>query len=190
MRVDDRSSGDVVSSLDRGDQHEFFEFKDFYVNELSSLVRFARGLANDDQAAEDIVADAMVVVFKRWNDLTQGGDSRRRSFAFGVVKNLAHDLYRKRRRYILVGFPESLDPPAEEPSDSRIEVLDVEQMLLQLPNKQCQVLMMEMAGFTTAEIARSMNVQKSTARTHLALARRNMRERLDEVSADLKHSGL
>ncbi|HVQ39019.1 MAG TPA: RNA polymerase sigma factor, partial [Pyrinomonadaceae bacterium] len=141
------------------------------------------------QAAEDLSAETMVVIFKRWDDLSRWVDDagdipRLRSFACGVVRNLARDLYRTRQRYFLVGESESLNPPVEEPSDSRIEMLDVERTLAQLPDKQSQVLRMELEGFTTAEIAREMCVQESTTRTHLASARRHMRERLYEVFTD------
>lgn len=167
-----------MSSSDRLDRVEFTEF---YRSVHSALARYAYSLTSDEQAAEDIVAEAMTVVFTRWRDLDKGGIAHPQRFAFGVVRNLAHDLYRARRRYFLVGKPESLSPPVEASSDARIEMLDVERTLAQLPDKQSQVLRMEMEGFTTAEIAREMRVQESTARTHLASARRHMRERLYEV---------
>jgi len=51
-----------------------------------------------------------------------------------------------------------------------------------LPRRQRVVLGMELFGFTTTEIANELDLRESTTRTHLASARRHVREALEIMS--------
>jgi RNA polymerase sigma factor (sigma-70 family) len=160
-------------------------FNTFYSAERAALLRWTRSQVGDVQLAEDLVADAMTTIFSRWSKLVvwldqPGGAARLRSYAFGTVKNLARNQYRQFKRCFPVAEADNFEALAPDSAESYVQLLGIKQILEQLPHRQSQALGMDLLGFSTAEIARRLRVQESTARTHLASARKCVRHVLGD----------
>src|SRR6266545_8397895 len=61
-------------------------FEEFYARESAAIVRFARSKAGDQQAAEDLAAETLTLMFSRWGQLRgwldePGGELRLRGYA-------------------------------------------------------------------------------------------------------------
>lgn len=138
-------------------------------------------LTGNRAAVEDIVADAMELVWKRWRTL--GGDSGRpvsltelRKFAFGVVRNKAHEYWRASGRTCSL---EGIDPESEvlarfgDPSLD-LEVAETLRVIQSLPPQQRESLGRRVVGFRDSEIAENLGIGEGTVRNHLAGARRKV----------------
>jgi RNA polymerase sigma factor (sigma-70 family) len=164
-------------------------YEQFYLRESQSIVRFARSKVDDQQTAEDLAAEALTITYSRWDQLMpwldeRDGPSRVRNYALGVVKNLARELYRKSQRHtqVIGGHVVESDASIADPTSSRVEVRHAfEQALGRLSRKQSRVLLMNVCGYSTAEIADSLDVMESTARGHLASARRLVQQLLEHL---------
>ena len=71
-----------------------FEFAAFYAKELDGQVRRAFLLLGSSEAANDVVHDAFVAVYRRWDQLESPGPYLNR-----VVLNGCRDLVRQRTRH-------------------------------------------------------------------------------------------
>jgi RNA polymerase sigma factor (sigma-70 family) len=86
-------------------------FSDFYERELAGQMRRAVLLLGSREAAEDVVHESFVALYKRWRDLDSPGPYLER-----VVLNGCRDVYRRRLvagRYLSRMYQEQ--PPVDAP---------------------------------------------------------------------------
>ncbi len=121
-------------------------FGDFYRRELDGQVRRAALLLGSDELANDVVHDAFVSVYSRWESLDSPGP-----YLNVAVLNGCRGLHRRRTRYQRL-LPRLLDRGVES---SEAEHLD--DVLAQLPfNQRAAVILRFYAGSTTDEIASAL----------------------------------
>ena len=151
------------------------DFEDFYASVLPCVVQAVRRLGGGADA-EDIAQEALVRVWARWEQV--GPSESPAGYAFTVARNL----WRRRMREVL-----PLDEAREthDPSD-HLGAVDVAQLLLTtfttLSRQQRSVLLLiDAAGYDTAEVAERLGITPSTVRVHLARARANARARLADT---------
>jgi RNA polymerase sigma-70 factor (ECF subfamily) len=134
---------------------------------LPRLVAFARTLLGDAEAARDLVQDAV----------TRALAARRvpvdppayRAWMFQIVRNAAFDELR-RRRVRQPAEPQSVD--LWHFDDARIAKITVEQGLGALPADHRDIIaLIDIAGFSYAEVAALLEVPAGTVMSRLSRAR-------------------
>ncbi len=118
-------------------------FDDFFRLEALNQVRRATLLLGSVDDANDVVQEALLVIYRRWNELDHPG-----SYLNRTVLNLCRDRFRRQStlRRLLPTLA------AETVSSASNEVLD--DILLDLPfNQRAAIVLRYWGGLTTQEIA-------------------------------------
>jgi RNA polymerase sigma factor (sigma-70 family) len=123
------------------------EFRDFYVRELPIQVRRACLLVRSTESANDVVHDAMIEVFKRWDDLREPG-----AFLNRAVVNRCRDLARRNATHLrLVDKLVNRSAPAgmQEPLDDIVDRLPF--------NQRAAIVLRFYADLSIADIATALD---------------------------------
>lgn len=136
--------GGCVDSVEA--QVERVAFGDFYRLELDAQVRRAVLLLGSNDVANDVVHDAFVAVYRRWDTLEDPGP-----YLHTAVLNGCRGVHRRlsRQRRLL---PRLVDRTSPGSVDDHLDDL-----LAQLPfNQRAAVVLRYYGGLTTDEIAREL----------------------------------
>jgi len=129
-------SGRAETPVERG------TFGDFYRLELDAQVRRAVLLLGSNASANDVVHDAFIEVFRRWDTLEDPGP-----YLHTTVLNGCRGLHRKRSRHLRL-LPRFVDRDAPDPDEH------LDDLLAALPfNQRAAVVLRFYGGLTTEEIA-------------------------------------
>jgi len=139
---------------------------DMYRDHYRSLVRLASLLLDDRAASEEVVQDAFVALFRRWDSVAD--PARRVSYLRSAVLNGARSRSRRRlvRRKLVLVEPaagESAETGALRAEDRR-EVIDA---LRGLSDRQRECLVLRYyLDLTEAEIAATLGISAGSVKTH------------------------
>ena len=140
------------------------EFRAFFERHYAELARLARLLTGDPEGADDLAADALVALWRRW-DRVRAADHPA-AYARGVVANLARShirsAMRERRRVALfwAQCTEHSDAP-DVPA-----VVDVQQALRTLPfRKRACVVLRHAFDLSERETALALGVSVGTVKS-------------------------
>jgi RNA polymerase sigma factor (sigma-70 family) len=161
--------------------HATEPFEDFYRREYLGLVDLARALTGDWAQAQDVVQEAMLVTFGRW-DRVRGFD-RPGAFARRVVLNRCRSIGRHRlaEGRALARLASHRRPDGELPDDAARFWTEVRK----LPRRQRDcVALAYVDGYSTAEIAVVVGCAEPTVRVHLHRGRLTLAQRLRVESED------
>lgn len=138
------------------------------------LMRFAFWLARDRAVAEDVVQETMIRAWKAHEELKDPAAAR--PWLFTIVRREHARLFeRKRLPTVDVEEVEALGDPALA-SDGDAGLIDLRRAILQLPEEYREPLVMQvLGGFSTAEIARELNLSLPAVLTRLFRARNRLR---------------
>jgi RNA polymerase sigma-70 factor (ECF subfamily) len=152
-----------------------------YDSHHADLLGFARALARDAEAGEDLVGDAFVRLIRECREGREPGDAR--GWLFRVVANLAVSRGRRLRtaRRFLGRLVERRveESPEARLADSEIRP-DLLDGLAALPRDGRTALVMAAHGFSGREIAAAIGKSENATRTVLYRARMRLRDRLEE----------
>lgn len=154
---------------------------------LPPLYRFALSLTRDVHSAEDLAHDTMVRACERCDQLQSPGALR--SWLFQIAANLWRDRLRSQARgpRITVAVAETAWTAEPDPLSLQDDVAATLQVLRSLPEQQRAVMhLYAVEDLTLPEIADILDVRTETARVHLCLARRTLRQRLPHLWNELK----
>ncbi len=189
-RFSDSAVGEarLVEEVRRGDQRAFEALVRRYERRL---IRVIQRFVHDRQTAEDLAQETFLRAFQ---NLDRFDPSKRFGpWLFRIGVNLTLDYLRKRKRrgrWLLFGERKEQRPVEPRVRDPR-EALDLRQeiqaVLDQLPEKYRTVLVLrDLEGFSTSEIAAILNRKEATIRWRLAEARHRFQElwskRLERVA--------
>jgi RNA polymerase sigma-70 factor (ECF subfamily) len=142
---------------------------------VPALRRFARALARDSEAADDLVQDTMVRAL-RGEHLFHGGDLR--TWLFTILLNLDRNRRRGLARRPVLATIEDVDPPGEPGADGSRP--DIERGLALLPQEQREVLLLvTLEGLSYREAAEVQGVPIGTVMSRLSRARAGLRSHLE-----------
>jgi RNA polymerase sigma factor (sigma-70 family) len=144
------------------------EFSEFYEREFTPQVRRAFVLLRSNEAANDVVHDAMIEVLKRWNDLREPGAYLNRS-----VLNRCRDLGRRSltQRMMLSRLVERTNSPG--PQEPLGDLFD------RLPfNQRAAVVLRYYSGLSIAEIAEALGCPQGSVGPWIDRALKAMKETL------------
>ncbi|WP_373785096.1 RNA polymerase sigma factor [Delftia acidovorans] len=147
---------------------------------LPGLRRYARLLAGDAWAADDLVQDTLERACRKWLLWRPGGDLRAWLFT------LMHNLYLNQRRSAARGQWLDIDSLSETlaaPEDSSDAALDLERCLQRLPAEQRAVLLLvSVEDMSYADTARVLQLPLGTVMSRLSRARSRLRELMEASS--------
>jgi RNA polymerase sigma factor (sigma-70 family) len=172
--VDD---GDVLARAAAGDRDAFTRLVALH---HVAMLRVAVVVTTDPELAEDAVQAAWAVAWRRLGSL-RSADSLR-SWLCAVAANEARMAARAQRRRPTVRLNVlDVGPVVDEP-DTRIPMLDLEQVLDRLHEDDRMLLGLRfIAGLESAEIARHLDLSASGVRSRLARLLERLRRELDDA---------
>jgi RNA polymerase sigma-70 factor (ECF subfamily) len=146
-------------------------FDSFFEEEHERLYKALYFVTGNRQDAEELMQDAFLKLWERWDSIDQLEDPTGYLFRIGL------NAFRMRRRRAsmsvrkLVPLPEARDPFLDV--DMRT---DVRAMLLALsPRQRAALLLMDLLGYPSDQAARIMRVTPSTVRALATKGRRVLR---------------
>ena len=143
-------------------------FGEFYRRELDGQVRRAALMVGSDELANDVVHDAFVAVYRRWDSLNEPGP-----YLNVAVLNGCRGIHRRRSRYQRL-VPRLLDRGTASSVGERLD-----DVLAQLPfNQRAAVVLRFYCGFTTEEIARALDCAPGSVGPWIDRALTQMRKAL------------
>jgi RNA polymerase sigma-70 factor, ECF subfamily len=159
-------------------------FRDLYQSTYDDLKRFAQRRA-DPSSAEDLVAETMLVAWRRFDQLpAQRGDAR--AWLFGIARNLMLNARRGEQRRV------ALEVRIAEAASTRAATDDAEVVAHRVdlslawrrltPQHQEALALTVWEGLTSSEAAIVLGVSPVAYRLRLSRARRALRGLVDHLA--------
>ncbi len=151
------------------------------------LVRYARRFTVDDATAYDLLQDVFVTLWERRRTLSI--KSSIQAMLYTMIRNRALNLKRRDKWYdreASVSDAEATDSTA--PPDDVLEAVGLANRLKvwigQMPERRAEAFMLSRYhGLSHREIGTIMGVSERTVDTHILLALRELRARMDKLDA-------
>lgn len=144
--------------------------------EIPRLRRYARALARDVAAADDLVQDCLARALGKLHLWQEGTDLR--AWLFTILHNQYVNLVRRSvREGAAVGLSETEPLLTRGPHQSRsLELRDLERAIAKLPEEQrAVILLVGLEGMRYEEVAEVLDVPVGTVRSRLSRGREALR---------------
>ena len=146
--------------------------------ELPRLRRYARAMLGDRAAADDLVQDTLERAWSRIAQWRAGSDLR--AWLFGIMHNLRVDQLRRGSLPTHSLDDDACEVPTRPTQNDRLEVMDLESALRQLPDDQREVLLLvALEEMSYAEIAAALAIPIGTVMSRLSRGRERLRQIMD-----------
>ena len=154
-------------------------FEQFFETQAPTLFRRLYLITGDAAEAEDIMQEAFIVIFERWDRV------RRMDDAEGYLYQVAFNTHKKRRRRAALALRRSLrlTPPADAFEAVNDRTMVSAALATLTPRQRMSVVLTELLGFPSDEAAAIMNVRPSTVRALAHQGRKALREHAGEADA-------
>jgi RNA polymerase sigma-70 factor (ECF subfamily) len=166
------------------------------LGEVDALYRLARHLTGTDSDAEDLVQETFTRAIAAAAQGSFAPGSNLRAWLFRILRNTFIDAYRRSRRgprQVAVEMDEELEVDAgasREPirGDAELQHLrrvvagDIEAALATLSLDARTIVLLDLEGFSEAELASVLECAPGTVKSRLARARAALRERLRDYA--------
>ena len=152
-------------------------FRRCYESAYDDVLRFVQR-RTDPSHAEDVVADAFTVAWRRVEELPPAL-SAQRAWVFTIARNLMLNASRgeSRRRALAVRVAGEHSPHVEGHDDAVVDLVDLGQAFRALkPAEQEALALAEWDGLSGPEAARVLGISASAYRLRLSRARRSLRD--------------
>ena len=157
------------------------------ITELPRLRRYARAMIRDRAAADDLVQDTLERAWSRIAQWRAGSDLR--AWLFGIMHNLRVDQLRRGTLSTHSLDDDACDVPTRATQSDRLEVMDLESALRQLPDDQREVLLLvALEEMSYADIAAALGIPIGTVMSRLSRGRERLRQIMEgqKPSANLR----
>jgi RNA polymerase sigma-70 factor (ECF subfamily) len=146
-------------------------FEAFVDTEAARFHGALRLLVRDRAAAEDLMQDAYLKVWERWNHVRTLEDPT------GYLYRTAMNLYRKRRRRAAVAIRHAIRP--KPPRDQLDEIESRDEVLRALatlsPRQRMSLVLTDLLDYSSEEAARLMGIKATTVRVLASQGRAALR---------------
>jgi RNA polymerase sigma-70 factor (ECF subfamily) len=176
------TSGGLDSGLTRAASALYREHHDF-------VWRNARRLGCSDDWIDDAVHEVFLVATRRLPEFEGRAHPRTWLFAitFRVVQRLHRD--RARRRASLRRYAEQLPPGSGAVANDEVAAQYLRYLLHKLPVAQQLVLILaELEGFTSPEIAETLEIPAGTVHSRLRAAKQRLAQAIEQEAQDDERS--
>lgn len=169
------------------------QFSNFYTLNRSELISHANRIVRDKAKAEEITQEAIVKFMLACPELSS--DSHALSYLHRTIENLCVDLFRaEHRRPNLIALDEAtaeVEAIWQVPGDHSVQITAAEDAViirqalsLLSPAERAALVMWEVEGRSTSEIAKELGIKESAVRHTLSRARASLRKILSELIID------
>ncbi|WP_220818794.1 SigE family RNA polymerase sigma factor [Streptomyces sp. gCLA4] len=159
------------------------EFSEFFERHYAGLSRLACLLTGEPDTADDLAADAMVALWKRWPEVRRAGSPL--AYARGTVANLARERIRaavRERRRIRLFWARGTEP-AHGPDIAGM--VTVRAALERLPfRKRACVVMRYAFDIPEREVAQALGVSLGTVKSQTSKGVAELRRLLGTTAAE------
>ncbi|MBS1130895.1 MAG: Sigma-70 region 2:Sigma-70 region 4 [Proteobacteria bacterium] len=146
--------------------------------ELPRLRRYARAMLGDRAAADDLVQDTLERAWSRISQWRQGSDLR--AWLFGIMHNLRIDQLRRAGLATTSLDEDAAEVPLRPTQTDRLELMDLESALRQLPDEQREILLLvALEEMSYADIATLLGIPIGTVMSRLSRGRERLRVVMD-----------
>ncbi len=146
------------------------------------LLRFAFWLSRDRALAEDVVQESMLRAWKAQDSLLDEGAAKP-WFLTIIRREFARTFERKRLEYVNIDALIKAEEPALASAEEQ-EIAEIRAAIFKLPDEYREPLVLQvLMGYSTAEIAREMNLSGPAVLTRLFRARNQLRQLCGEETA-------
>lgn len=171
--VESPTDADLLRAHVAGDAYAFSELVRRHQDRLWSVA--VRTLGNPDEAA-DAVQDALLSAFRHAASFR--GDAAVGSWLHRIVVNACIDRQRAAAARPAIQLPEHASETLAEPADAiadRDNALTLEPALAALPpDQRIAVVLVDIEGYSIAEVARICSVAQGTVKSRCARGRRRL----------------
>ena len=169
------------------------QFSSFYTQNRSELIAHANRIVKDKAKAEEITQEALVKFMLAAPELSS--DDHALSYLHRTIENLCIDLFRaENRRPNLVALDDAtaeVESTWQASGDHSIAISAAEDaaiirqaLSLLSPAERAALVMWEVEGRSTAEIAKELGIKESAVRHTVSRARASLRKVLSELIID------
>lgn len=157
-----------MASSSRADLIAAVDFREFYAREVDGLVRHAALILGSSDVANDVVHDALVAAYRRWDSLLDP-----KPYVFRSVVNACRDRWRRteRERRAVSRLPVISDVQPDEVLWDVVSALPF--------NERTAVVLRFYGGFSQAEIAAHMDCPQGSVGPWIRRALDLMKEALE-----------
>ena len=172
------------------------QFSSFYTQNRAELIAHANRIVKDKAKAEEITQEALVKFMLAAPELAS--DDHGLSYLHRTIENLCIDLFRaENRRPNLVALDEAsaeVESTWQVSGDHSLAISAAEDaaiirqaLSLLSPAERAALVMWEVEGRSTAEIAKELGIKESAVRHTVSRARASLRKVLSELVIDEAH---
>jgi RNA polymerase sigma factor (sigma-70 family) len=169
------------------------QFSSFYTQNRSELIAHANRIVKDKAKAEEITQEALVKFMLAAPELSS--DDHALSYLHRTIENLCIDLFRaENRRPNLVALDDAtaeVESTWQVSGDHSVEISAAEDaaiirqaLSLLSPAERAALVMWEVEGRSTKEIAKELGIKESAVRHTVSRARASLRKILSELIID------
>ena len=171
------------------------QFSSFYTKNRSELIAHAYRILKDKAKAEEVTQEALVKFMLVTPELESDGHAL--SYLHRTIENLCVDLFRaENRRPNLVALDDAtseIESTWQIPGDHSVSISAAEDaaiirqaLSLLSPAERAALVMWEVEGRSTKEIAKELGIKESAVRHTVSRARASLRRVLSELVIDEK----
>jgi RNA polymerase sigma-70 factor (ECF subfamily) len=148
------------------------------VQHIPRLRRYARALAGDRYAADDLVQDTLERAWNKFHLWRPGSDLR--AWLFAIMHNVFVNQMRSRRIDLEQVMEEPPSPAVRATQSDSLEVADLQRALARLSVEHREVLLLvAVEQMKYEEVSRTLGIPVGTVMSRLSRARERLRHHLD-----------
>lgn len=173
-------SSDIILSLKKGDHGAY---RAIYLHFRNPLYQFIYTLIGEEDEAEDITQEVFIAVWEKRDkiDVEKGI----KSYLYTIARNTTLKYFEHKKvadKYCswIKLQPENLDGPDELIVANELELI-TRLAVGQMPKTQRMVFELNQEGLDNEQIAKKMEITKTSVASHLSKARKDLRNLLDKV---------
>ena len=152
------------------------------VQHIPRLRRYARALAIDRYAADDLVQDTLERAWNKFHLWRPGSDLR--AWLFSIMHNLLVNQIRSRRHQLEQATDDPPVVPVRATQSDAIEIADLDRALGRLTVEHREVLLLvAVEQMSYSEVSLTLDIPMGTVMSRLARARERLRGLLDGSAA-------
>jgi RNA polymerase sigma-70 factor (ECF subfamily) len=181
------TSAPTISEVEPAEEHDQPpelepRFEDFFELHYLRLFRALWLIARDRSEAEDVMQEAFMRLWERWDRVSGLEDPA------GYLYRTAMNVLRSRRRRALVALRRAVIEPFARDELAAVEGRDVVRRALAslTPRQRAVVILLHVLDLSSAEAAAALGIRPSTVRVLAGRARTTLKRELEEADG---HAG-
>jgi RNA polymerase sigma-70 factor (ECF subfamily) len=181
------TSAQTISEVESAQEHDQApqlgpRFEDFFELHYVRLFRALWLIARDRSEAEDVMQEAFMRLWERWDRVSGLEDPA------GYLYRTAMNVLRSRRRRALVALRRAVIEPFARDELAAVEGRDVVRRALAslTPRQRAVVILLHVLDLSSAEAAAALGIRPSTVRVLAGRARTTLKRELEEADG---HAG-